>query len=110
MFASALSARIPSHLALALIAQLLVCTCSHAHQALKLPNTICASVDVTDGEALRSAMLKAEEKYGPTDLLINNAGVVSRSRLLLCSLCASPDALIMRMHLYAASTCAQVYR
>lgn len=46
-------------------------------QALNLPeNVICAQVDVRDREKLREAILQAEAKYGPTDCLINNAGVM----------------------------------
>ena len=45
-------------------------------EALELPNTICKEVDVTDKEAFESAVREAEAQYGPTDLLINNAGVM----------------------------------
>lgn len=45
-------------------------------EALKLPNTICAKVDVTDFEALKSAIKDAEEKYGKTGCLVNNAGAM----------------------------------
>ena len=46
-------------------------------QALNLPeNVICAQVDVRDREKLREAIQQAEAKYGPTDCLVNNAGVM----------------------------------
>ncbi|BBM83652.1 SDR family oxidoreductase [Candidatus Uabimicrobium amorphum] len=43
---------------------------------LDLPDTICSQVDVTDRKALQEAIDKAEEKYGTTDCLVNNAGVM----------------------------------
>lgn len=43
---------------------------------LNLENTICEKVDVTDKAAFESAVRKAEEIYGKTDLMINNAGVM----------------------------------
>ena len=45
-------------------------------EALNLPHTISVKVDVTNKDDFYSAVKKAEEKYGPTDLLINNAGVM----------------------------------
>lgn len=45
-------------------------------EALNLPNTICLKVDVTDFDAMRNAITKAEEKYGKADCLINNAGAM----------------------------------
>jgi len=45
-------------------------------EALRLPNTICAKVDVTDYIALKSAITDAESRYGDADALINNAGVM----------------------------------
>ena len=44
--------------------------------ALELPNTLCEQVDVTDRASFDAAIAKAEQVYGPTDLLINNAGVM----------------------------------
>ena len=44
--------------------------------ALKLENTICTSVDVTDATAMKTAIAAAEEKFGPVGVLINNAGVM----------------------------------
>ena len=43
-------------------------------EEFKLPNTLCEAVDVCDYEAFEKAVRKAEAHYGPTDLLINNAG------------------------------------
>ncbi len=45
-------------------------------EALKLPNTICAKVDITDRNAFEKAVRDAEQKFGKTDCLINNAGVM----------------------------------
>lgn len=45
-------------------------------EALNLPNTICAKVDVTNQESFEKAVRSAENQYGKTDLLINNAGVM----------------------------------
>ncbi len=45
-------------------------------EELNLPNTICEKVDVTNKVAFETAVRKAEEKYGKTDLIINNAGVM----------------------------------
>ena len=45
-------------------------------EALQLPHTICAKVDVTDREEFKVAMEKAEQHYGPVDCLVNNAGVM----------------------------------
>lgn len=45
-------------------------------QALNLPNTLCRNVDVTDKEGFEKAVQEAENLYGKTDLLINNAGVM----------------------------------
>ena len=43
-------------------------------EELNLPNAICAKVDITDFQSLRDAITKAEEMYGKTGCLINNAG------------------------------------
>ncbi|MFK4820358.1 SDR family oxidoreductase [Ochrobactrum quorumnocens] len=47
-----------------------------AMEKLKLPNTLCKSVDVTDRQALLAAVQEAEEKFGPADVIVNNAGVM----------------------------------
>lgn len=45
-------------------------------EEMNLPNTICKKVDVTNMEEFQAAVRFAEEKYGKTDLIINNAGVM----------------------------------
>ncbi|MGL6260971.1 SDR family oxidoreductase [Vibrio sp. WXL210] len=45
-------------------------------QALNLPNTLCAQVDVTDKASFDAAIAKAEQQYGPVDGLVNNAGAM----------------------------------
>lgn len=41
-----------------------------------LPNTLCKKVDVTDINALKTAISQAEDVYGPVDCMINNAGLM----------------------------------
>lgn len=56
-----------------------VCLLSRNLAAMKewnLPNSLSMSVDVTDLEAFKQAIDLAEEKFGPVDLLCNNAGFV----------------------------------
>ncbi|WP_297520994.1 SDR family oxidoreductase [uncultured Clostridium sp.] len=48
----------------------------HLLEELNLPNTICKHLDVTDLENFQLAITDAENKYGKTDLLINNAGIM----------------------------------
>ena len=45
-------------------------------EALNLPHSLCESVDVTDLEAVKTAIHKAEAAYGKVDLLVNCAGVM----------------------------------
>ncbi len=45
-------------------------------EAIKLPNTLCRKVDVTDVKSFEAAIVEAEEAFGPVDGLINNAGVM----------------------------------
>ncbi|UTZ39439.1 SDR family oxidoreductase [Vibrio campbellii] len=45
-------------------------------EALNLPNTLCEKVDVTDKASFEAAIAKAEEKFGPAEALVNNAGVM----------------------------------
>ncbi|USD67182.1 SDR family oxidoreductase [Vibrio sp. SCSIO 43136] len=45
-------------------------------EALSLPNTICAQVDVTKQGEFETAITKAEAQYGPVDCLVNNAGTM----------------------------------
>lgn len=45
-------------------------------EELNLPNTICARVDVTDLDSFKKAIDDAEAKFGHTDLIVNNAGIM----------------------------------
>ncbi len=56
-----------------------VCLLSRNQAAMEkfnLPNSLCLSVDVTELEAFKKAIDLAEDKFGPVDLLCNNAGFV----------------------------------
>lgn len=44
--------------------------------SLNFSNSICSEVDVTNYEQFENAVRKAEEVYGKTDLIINNAGIM----------------------------------
>jgi len=50
-------------------------------KALDLPKTMVASVDVTERGKFKDAVLAAEREYGPTDCLVNNAGVMLLGQL-----------------------------
>lgn len=50
-------------------------------ESLGLENVMCAKVDVTDKSSFEAAIAKAEEKYGATDCIVNNAGVMLLSQL-----------------------------
>lgn len=43
-------------------------------EALNLPNTLCARVDVSEQASFEAAIASAEAEFGPADALINNAG------------------------------------
>ena len=45
-------------------------------ESMKLPNTLCKKVDVTDAETFKNAIVEAESLYGKVDCIINNAGVM----------------------------------
>ncbi|RXJ75628.1 oxidoreductase [Arcobacter sp. F155] len=45
-------------------------------EALNLPNSICTKVDVTDFDEIKKVIRDAEEKYGKTGCLVNNAGAM----------------------------------
>ena len=45
-------------------------------EGFNLPNTLCKKVDVTNIEVLKNAITEAEEKFGPVDCMINNAGMM----------------------------------
>lgn len=49
---------------------------------LDFTNVLVESVDVTDKTSFENAITKAEEKYGKTDLLVNNAGVMLLGNVL----------------------------
>ena len=43
-------------------------------EELNFPNTLCMKVDVTDRKSFEDAIKAAEDKFGPVDCIINNAG------------------------------------
>lgn len=43
---------------------------------LQLPNSLALSVDVSDRAAVLAAVAQAEQRFGPVDAIINNAGVM----------------------------------
>ena len=45
-------------------------------EALDLPYTLCRKVDVTDRDAIKTAIAEAEMQFGPVDCLVNNAGLM----------------------------------
>jgi NADP-dependent 3-hydroxy acid dehydrogenase YdfG len=45
-------------------------------EALKLQNTLCRKVDVLDRKGLQTAVSEAEARFGPAEILINNAGIM----------------------------------
>ncbi|BDH81749.1 SDR family oxidoreductase [Lactococcus lactis] len=49
---------------------------------LDFTNVLVESVDVTDKTSFENAITKAEKKYGKTDLLVNNAGVMLLGNIL----------------------------
>lgn len=50
-------------------------------EALDLPHALCRAVDVTNADALRSAIAEAEAAYGPVDCLVNNAGLMQLGQI-----------------------------
>ncbi|MCU5772940.1 SDR family oxidoreductase [Erwiniaceae bacterium BAC15a-03b] len=44
--------------------------------ALNLPHTLCRSIDVNDRQSFVEAIDEAEERYGPVDCIVNNAGIM----------------------------------
>ncbi|WP_327064526.1 SDR family oxidoreductase [Kitasatospora sp. NBC_01302] len=50
-------------------------------EELSLPETLCRGVDVTDRDALQAAVREAEERFGPADAIVNNAGVMLLGRI-----------------------------
>lgn len=49
--------------------------------ALGLSRAICVEADVRDRDAIVEAVRQGEERYGPVDCLINNAGIAPLARL-----------------------------
>ncbi len=47
-----------------------------AMQALGLPECLCLAVDVTDRAAMQDAIARAEQQFGPTGAIVNNAGMM----------------------------------
>ena len=45
-------------------------------EALKLPNALCRAVDVLDSVGFKTAIDDAQAKFGPAEILVNNAGVM----------------------------------
>ncbi|MCG8993637.1 SDR family oxidoreductase [Laribacter hongkongensis] len=43
-------------------------------EALGLPDCLCREVDITDRAAVAAAVAEAESRFGPADLIVNNAG------------------------------------
>ncbi|MEU9125796.1 SDR family oxidoreductase [Streptomyces sp. NPDC048506] len=50
-------------------------------EELGLPETLCRKVDVTDRDAVEVAVREAEERFGPADAIVNNAGAMLLGRL-----------------------------
>jgi len=48
---------------------------------LGLPKTVCCGADVRDRESVLRAIAAGEERFGPVDLLVNNAGISRLARL-----------------------------
>lgn len=51
-------------------------------ESLDLPRTICRKVDVRDRKAVKQAIDEAEDEYGPTDCLFNNAGIARLGNII----------------------------
>ncbi|MDJ0661300.1 MAG: SDR family oxidoreductase [Crocosphaera sp.] len=50
-------------------------------EAMGLPNTICAQVDVRDRDQINEAVASAEAEYGPVDMMFANAGVARLAKI-----------------------------
>jgi len=45
-------------------------------ETLALPDALCRQADVLDREALKKAIAEAEARFGPAEILVNNAGIM----------------------------------
>lgn len=50
-------------------------------EAMGLPNTLAVEADVRDYASMQAALRQGEERFGPVDCLINNAGISRLARL-----------------------------
>ena len=50
-------------------------------EALGLPNSLCKAVDVRNRGQIDAALAEAEARFGPTDLLVNNAGLMQLGKI-----------------------------
>lgn len=50
-------------------------------EAMGLPNTVCIQADVTAPEGVADAIAQASDRFGPPDLVVNNAGVMPLGRI-----------------------------
>jgi NADP-dependent 3-hydroxy acid dehydrogenase YdfG len=50
-------------------------------KALGLPNSLCKAVDVRHRAEIVAAIAEAEAAFGPTDLLVNNAGLMQLGKI-----------------------------
>ncbi|WP_424216532.1 SDR family oxidoreductase (plasmid) [Streptomyces sp. BI20] len=50
--------------------------------ALDLPDALCRAVDVTDRDAFTAAVRAGEDRFGPVDCLVNNAGAMLLGRVV----------------------------
>ncbi|MER7766862.1 SDR family oxidoreductase [Kitasatospora sp. NPDC096140] len=50
-------------------------------EELALPRALCRKVDVTDRDAFAAAVREAEERFGPVDAIVNNAGAMLLGRI-----------------------------
>jgi len=51
-------------------------------ESLGLEKTLCRKVDVRDRQAVKQAIDEAEDEYGPTDCLFNNAGIARLGNII----------------------------
>jgi len=61
---------------------LLIARRREAMEELGLPNAELAATDVNDTAAVSAAISRAEKRFGPVDLLVNNAGMMDLSQVV----------------------------